>query len=313
MEAAPLFQDLDGVPDGGEAAFVNTGDGTRIRVAFWQGGPKTALVFPGRTEYIERYGHVIRRLLDRDFNVAVIDWRGQGLSDRHENRTDRGYVAAFPDFQQDVAAMLAIAPIAAMPAPYTLFAHSMGGCIALRALSEGLQVESAVLSAPMWGLPHVPKVAPLLNAVTTWGKPLGLDTALVPGTKPEYYALTQPFKGNVLTGNPIQYARMGAQLRAHPELGLGGPTIRWAHEAAIEMEAMRTIPLPDIPLQIFVGSKEAVVDVKAISDRLPTLPNARLGTITAGRHEMWMETPEIQDEIWLKTDTFLSSAIKNPA
>ncbi len=311
MEPAPLYTDLAGVPDGGEAVFTTTQDGTRIRAGIWAGGSRTALVFPGRTEYVERYGHVIERLLARDFGVVVIDWRGQGLSDRHEGRTDRGYVGSFPDYQQDIAAVLALPQVQALTGPRTLFAHSMGGCIALRALSEGLEVERAVFSAPMWGLPHAAKYAPFLNMIDTLGKPLGIDTTIVPGATNEFYVLSAPFNGNVLTGNPEQYARMGDQLRAHPELGLGGATIHWAREAAQEMEKMRTVPLPDIPMQVFMGSKETVIDTEAVKSRIPTLPDARLDIIPNGRHELWMETPEIQDRVWQITDAFL--ATKNPA
>ncbi len=308
MQPAPLYQDLEGVPEGGTAVFVTTSDGTRIRVAYWQGGRRTALVFPGRTEFVERYGHVITRLQALDFNVVVIDWRGQGLSDRHEGRLDRGYVGHFSDYQQDIEAALAVPDIAALPAPQVLFSHSMGGCIALRALSEGrVTPQAAIFSAPMWGLPHVPKLWPLLSAVDILGRPFGLDTMLVPGTKPGFYPLEQPFEGNVLTGNPIQYARMGAQLRAHPELGLGGPTIHWAHEAAREMEAMRTAPVPDIPMLVFVGSDEKVIDPEAVKARVNTLPDARLEIIPGGRHEMWMETQEIRDTVWQKTAAFLET------
>ena len=42
----------------------------------------TVCIFPGRTEFIEKYFEVVRDLRARGFAVAVLDWRGQGLSDR---------------------------------------------------------------------------------------------------------------------------------------------------------------------------------------------------------------------------------------
>jgi len=42
----------------------------------------TVLLFPGRTEYIEKYGPAAADFLARGFATVVIDWRGQGLADR---------------------------------------------------------------------------------------------------------------------------------------------------------------------------------------------------------------------------------------
>jgi len=310
MDYAPLFDELEGMPKGGTAAYVRTNDGTRVRVAFWEKGTRTALIFPGRTEYIERYGHVIAKLQAYGFAVVVIDWRGQGLSDRNEGRTDRGYVGSFGEYQQDIAAVLSLPEIAALPGTRHLFSHSMGGCIGLRALSEGLDVKTAVFVAPMWGVPHVSKYAPVLNIVDSIGKPLGWDTALVPGASGGFYALETAFEDNVLTGNPAQFARIGDQLHNHPELGLGGPTIHWAHEAAVEMEALQSVELPDIPVQIFVGSKETVVDPKTIDERFPDFPDARLNILKDGHHELWMEAEDIQQQVWSLTETFLAKSTK---
>jgi len=310
METAPLYTDLDGVPDGGEAVFVTTRDGVRIRVAIWSGdGRGVALVFPGRTEYVERYGHVVTQLLQRGLAVVVIDWRGQGLSDRDPAPLKRGYVAAFTDYQIDIEAALALPQVAALQGPRLLFSHSMGGAIALRALSEGLDVAAAVFSAPMWGLPYVGNFRFLLDAVDIFGKPFGLDHALVPGSSDSFYVHTQAFNGNVLTGNPVQYARMGAQLRAYPALGLAGATVHWAREAAREIVRLQDAAVPAIPVQVFLGSRESVVLPEAVKARAATLPGARLDVLAAGHHELWMETPEIQQEVWAVTDRFLEPVL----
>ncbi|MEO1918563.1 MAG: alpha/beta hydrolase, partial [Paracoccaceae bacterium] len=183
MPAAPLY-DLKDVPSGGNALFVTATDGTQIRVAFWKGGGRgTVLLFPGRTEYIEKYGRVISRLLERNLNVVVIDWRGQGLSDRPDNRLDRGYVANFIDYQQDIAAALAAPEIAALKGPRLLLSHSMGGCIGLRAMVDGLDIKAAIFSSPMWGFTE-PLATVLLVKTLDF---IGLGKSLVPGMKPGFY------------------------------------------------------------------------------------------------------------------------------
>ncbi len=307
MKDAPLFTDIGGIPAGGHAYFVSSGGERDIRVAYWEGGNQTALLFPGRTEYIEKYGAMIQKLLDRDMNVVVIDWQGQGLSERHEDIDTHGHIVNFLDYQNDVTAALAIPEIAALSGPRILFAHSMGGCIGLRSVIEGLDVKAAVFSSPMWGIQNDVALRPLLGAATNVGKPFKLHKAFAPGTKPTFYAQVEPFETNNITNDPVHYAMMQSHLAAHPELGLGGPTIRWVSQAAKEMAALRKAEVPNIPMLIFLGADENVVDAKAIVKRAPTLPNATLETIDGGKHENWMETPEIQAKVWDLTDRFLAT------
>ena len=54
---------------------------------------------------------------------------------------------------------------------------------------------------------------------------------------------SRPFVGNMLTSDPVRYARNAAVLEAEPELALGAPTIAWADAA---FRAMRTFASPAI-------------------------------------------------------------------
>lgn len=307
MKDAPLFTDLGGVPAGGHAFFVSSGGERDIRVAYWEGGNQTALLLPGRTEYIEKYGAMIQKLLDRDMNVVVIDLQGQGLSERHDGIETQGHIVDFLDYQNDVTAALAIPEIAALPGPRILFTHSMGGCIGLRSIIEGLDVKAAIFSSPMWGIQNDAAFRPFLGAVTNVGKPFKLDKALAPGTKPTFYVLEETFEDNNITNDPVHYALMQSHLSAHPELGLGGPTFRWVSQAAKEMAGLRAATIPDIPMLILLGTNEKVIDAKAVIKRTKTLPNAQLEMLKDSKHEIWMETPEIQAKAWDLTDEFLAA------
>jgi len=309
MHPAPLHNLVD-VPEGGKAIFVSAQDGTKIRVAYWQGGDRgTVLLLPGRTEYIEKYGRMVAKLKARNMNVVVLDWRGQGMSHRHDGRRDRGYVETFRHYQQDISAAISAAEIAALRGPKLLFSHSMGGCIGLRSLVSGLDVEGAVFSSPMWGLEASRKDKLLLNVVDILGRPFGVHKSLVPGSEPTFYAAVSPFEGNELTNDPDHYAMFQSHLKAEPDLGLGGPTIHWAVEAIKEMNALRVASIPYIPILTFVGTEEIIVDGEAIKSRAPDFPNSRLEIIESGKHEVWMETPEIQTQVWDITDRFLDQIL----
>jgi len=309
MTAAPLY-DLVGVPEGGKAIFVSAKDGTKIRVAYWHDGERgTVLLLPGRTEYIEKYGRTVAKLIARNLNVVVIDWRGQGLSERVDGRQDRGYVESFKDYQQDIKAALDAPDIKALKEPMLLFSHSMGGCIGLRALVDGLEVKGAVFSSPMWGLSASAKDKLMLKVVNTIGRPIGVHKYLVPGTKPTFYAAVNPFEGNELTNDTEYYAMFQSHLAAQPDLGLGGPTIHWAVEAIKETGELMDAHVPDIPTLTFMGTQEIVVDGEAIKSRARTLPNGRFEIIEDGKHEVWMETPKIQTQVWDIMDEFIGQIL----
>lgn len=58
-ETAPFLTDLAQGPDGARAVWVQAVDGKRIRLGHYPGGEKgTVLLYPGRTEYIEKYGRL---------------------------------------------------------------------------------------------------------------------------------------------------------------------------------------------------------------------------------------------------------------
>jgi len=40
---------------------------------------------------------------------------------------------------------------------------------------------------------------------------------------------------------------------------------------------------------------------------MPKFPNGELVICDGAKHEIWMETPDIQAKVWEKTDAFLSA------
>ena len=61
------------VPEGAVTAMLKTPDGVSLRFARWAPPPGrkgTVCIFPGRTEFIEKYFEVVRDLRARGFAVA---------------------------------------------------------------------------------------------------------------------------------------------------------------------------------------------------------------------------------------------------
>ncbi len=83
-------------PEGAEVAWIKTAGGQNVR-ACYAPSPKadargTVLLCPGRTEFIEKYFEVARDLQARGFGVLIIDWPGQGLSDRLLDDPFKGHI-----------------------------------------------------------------------------------------------------------------------------------------------------------------------------------------------------------------------------
>lgn len=303
METAPLFQDVAEGPAGGRAFWLRASDGVRIRVAHWPCADGTAargtvLLFPGRTEYVEKYGRAAGDLTARGFDVMTVDWRGQGLADRLLPDRRVGHVGHFTDYQMDVSALLALAAALDVPRPLYLLAHSMGGCIGLRALIEGLPVLACAFTGPMWGIQMAALTRPAAWALS-WGAPrLGLGHHLAPGTKPETYVMAEPFDDNTLTRDRDMYAYMQRQMVEQPDLSLGGPSLRWLHEALVEMAHLARRPAPAVPCVTWLGTHERIVCPDRITARMGGWPGGRLEMVQGGEHEVIMDTPATRKAVF---------------
>lgn len=307
MTEAPFFAEAAEAPEGARAFWLEACDGARLRAAVWPGGGAgTAVVFPGRTEFIEKYGRVVSRLVARDLSVAVIDWRGQGLSQRHPLTPHLGHVEDFRRYQEDVAALLAHPEVAALPAPWHMVAHSMGACIGLRTLLEGSDFATAIFSAPMWHLQMRAATRELTSKMTQLASLVGLGLRLTPGASPRPTALAVAFEANALTSDPEHFAWCVGQITAHPELSLGGPNVQWTRAALEEMARLYVAPLPNLPVLTFLGSEERVVSASVVRTQMRAMRAGRLVEIEGARHEIFMERPEILAQVWREIDAFLA-------
>lgn len=314
MERAPFFDDLAEGPEGGAAYWVRADDDVRLRIGAWPlaGARGTALIFPGRTEYIEKYGRAAVDLAARGYATAAIDWRGQGLAERLLADPAVGHVDNFRDYQRDVAVMMQAAAALDLPRPWHLIAHSMGGCIGLRAVMTGLNVQSCVFTAPMWGITLAPATRPAAWALGWSAARLKLGTTMAPGTSPVHLVVGEPFEGNPLTTDPNMFDYMRDHLIMHPELSLGGPSIHWVHKALVEMRALAGLPSPSLPCITFLGTAEKIVDPGRIHARMAAWPGGDLQLVESAEHEILMETPAIRNDAFDRATALFDANADGP-
>lgn len=316
FDSAPLLP-CPALPVAGAAApsiarafWLRAADGVRLRAALWSGSaPRgTLLLFPGRTEFIEKYHAVAAHFAARGLAVLSIDWRGQGASDRLIGNRAAGHVGDFSDYQRDVAALLAAA--ADLPRPWHLLSHSMGGAIGLRALHDGLEVRSASFSAPMWGiaLGGLPQAlaAPAERALAGAACLLGLARRQMPAADPG--PTDHAFAANLLTTDRGWWNWMEGLATALPDHVITAPTFGWARAALAECRALARLPMPALPAVISVSGAERIVSPEAIRAGAARWPGARLLTLPGARHEALFEQPAIRKTLLDAIETLIEGA-----
>ena len=118
----------------------------------------------------------------------------------------------------------------------------------------------------------------------------------------------RPFVGNLLTSDPVRYARNAAMLEAEPALGLGGPTVAWADAA---FRAMRTFCEPSFPTQIrqpiliVAAGRDAVVSTAAIEEFAIRLRAGSHLVVAGAKHELLMEQDRFRGQFWAAFDAFV--------
>ena len=298
------------VPDNVDAGTVRTRDGVALRYARWAppaGRRGTVCVFPGRAEFIEKYYETVLDLRARGFAVAALDWRGQGLSDRPLNDPLKGHVESFAEYDEDLRAFMHEVVLPDCPPPIFALAHSMGGTILIRAAQQGRRwFDRIVLSAPMISLRATRNMG-FARLVISAGSRFGLGTSYVPGGD-RVPVNARPFVGNLLTSDPVRYARNAAILEAEPALGVAAPTYAWARSAFKAMsEFTEHAYAANIrqPILLVGAGHDGVVSTQAIETFALRMRAASHLVVPGSEHEMLMEHDRYRGQFWAAFDAFV--------
>src|SRR5437763_6437822 len=298
------------VPDDVVTGTLNAPDGVALRFARCappQGRKGTVCLFQGRSEFIEKYFETVRDLRARGFAVATLDWRGQGLSDRTLRNPRKGYVRSFAQYQIDLETFINEIVLPDCPPPLFALGQSMGATILLRAAYAGHRwFDRMVLLAPMIALPGMRRLRATRMFVRTV-RAMGLGAMYVPGG--DATVLQQrPFAGNLLTSDPVRYARNVAVLEAEPALATGWPTVAWADCAFRVMAELSQPSYPSRirqPLLIIAAGLDAIVSTPAIDEFAVRLRAGSHLIVPGGRHELLMEQDRYRGQVLAAFDAFV--------
>ena len=299
------------VPDNFITGMLKAPDGVSLRFARWlppAGRRGTVCIVQGRAEWIEKYYETVRDLRARGFAVAALDWRGQGLSDRALGDRHKSYVRDFAEYDSDLETFMREIVLPDCPPPLFAIGHSTGAAVLIRAAHRGHRwFDRMVLTSPLiklGGVDYAMGFGPLIvRALRT----AGFGTMYVPKTDTSIVE-SRPFLGNILTSDPVRYARNAAIIEAEPALSVGAPTVAWLDSAFRAMRAMRERSYPARirqPILIVAAGNDAVVSNAAIEDFASMLRAGSHLVIVGAQHEILMEQDRFRSQFWAAFDAFV--------
>lgn len=287
------------MPEGWKYDKFQADDGTNIR---YGRGPinsearATLIYMPGLTGTLDQFGEHLSYWQEQGYNVAGIDIRGQGGSDRPlKNNPEKTWVRDFSVYSSDIAALMQ-AHFVDEEVPVILIGQSFGAHIAYRTVSEhDTNAAALFLTAPAfrpltgeYSYASAKRIVKIMRA-------LGKSKAYLIGRgnwQPDVQDLTTRIS---CSSEPKRLYIRDAVYTNHPEQRLGGPTNQWfgelmeSGEKMMETESINSV---NIPVAMVLGTADDIVDNAAPTKICDSLGNCRLITLKGAGHCIPQERDE---------------------
>lgn len=299
------------LPAGGQQHRLAMPDGAMLRVEVWPEGKRgRVLLLGGRGDFVEKYAESLHELVEAGFTVAAADWRGQGRSGRLGDHPMKGHAGDFSPWLADLGVLVAWLH-AQQPGGWTAVAHSMGGHLLLRWLTEGgVGIDRAALLSPMLGL-NVPPLGPgVTAALARTMVAIGRGGDWVAGGGPYVPAGAGSLRQRMLTSDADRYPDEAWWIASDSELGMGAPTWGWVAAAFASLRALTPAALARVvvPILILTPEQDGLVSVPATRRMAGLIPGARLETITGAGHELLRESDTIRARVLAALVDFLEDS-----
>lgn len=249
----------------GSSRFVTSADGTRIHVVESGEGGRDVLVLGGLAEHAGRYAHVAAAWTARGARVHAMELRGHGNSGGR-----RSHVLDWGEYRADVRAVAD-----ELRPGWVMFAHSMGGLVALDAVHDGLRPARLALSNPLCGVKL---------KVPGWKTALGRGLSRLWPT----LALTNEVDPAALSRDP----EVGRAYARDPNV-YGKVTARWFTEMTAAQARVAGMSASPVPMAFFLAESDPITDAAA-SRALALRLGAEVREYPGRLHELVNETDQAE-------------------
>lgn len=292
-------------PVGGRMGYFKGVDGHPLRYAVWpaQGthGRGTIVFLNGRSEFIEKHFESYADLSERGFNIATMDWRGQGLSGRMAKNPHKDHQESFDERRADLAVFLKTVVKPKLPGPYFALGHSLGAHMIFHHLHDQPGFfDRAVALAPMMGIAQVPLPDWAMQAWVEGACALGLGTLYLPGQGDYGERRKSLERADYLTSDIARFRDEEAAISDNFGLAMGGITYGWlraAKRSVLRLERAGFAEAIETPILVITAGADRVVDNEEIADFARRMPQAKIIDIPGARHELLKENDGIRTQV----------------
>ncbi|MCB1580676.1 MAG: alpha/beta hydrolase [Rhodospirillales bacterium] len=288
-------------------SFVHNGHRLRFGSAFPKDSIPDAVVvcLPGLSEFGEKYFEIARYCLDKNLAFWVLDWRGQGRSDRYFENSQKRHSYGFQNDVEDLQAFIMgyIKHSSVHPdkgrIPLAMLAHSMGANIGLHYIKQHPEVfECAAFSAPLFGMKACEKMPKRLPLPLSFILQLFMPYNYAPGEK-NWSPSTRPCDGSdAMSSDPVRVDIHRKWFEADPSLQVGGVTYGWVYQA-VKSSAYLANKLfakgIHTPCLMALAGCETLVNNTKARHVARSLPHCELLEFEDAKHEILMERDEFRN------------------
>lgn len=297
----------------GEQGQLTAFDGKKLHYHYFpqpQAHSQLILV-TGWTEGAPKYAEVIYDLHQAGVETFVMDWRGQGLSERLIEDTQVTWVADYDDFVKDLHQFVTdvVKPRARLP--LTIMGHSMGAnVITLYLTKHPESFERAVLSSPMLDMILGPYPTWLGHAISWLYNAVGLGSRMVWGHS--YFDPAQA--ENWVTHSQLRWRFWNQYKAAHPQYVLNAASFRWVLEGLRATGYMKeNAHRIQIPLLMLQAGRDLYVATEGQDHVCNKAFYCKKVTYPFAKHEILNEVDLIRQDALDEVLRFLRRDLKVPA
>jgi len=274
---------------------------------------KCLLIFPGRSEPLEKYAEVVYDLdhgvLASKLKFFLMDHRGQGRSERLLNEgTDsqfKGYVDQFDNYALDVKTFIDKIVRGENCGELNVLAHSLGAGILVDFMQKNPEyIDRAFLTSPMLKIQTKPYQYAVARSIVLASILAGKGKSFAIGQKT--FSGVRNFEQNAFTTSKERYEMTMDLFDFYPEAKLGGVTNKWLNEVMSGTAEIRNhYDELRIPLRVAHAGIETYSERSEMMKLCEEAPYCNRLYLESSKHEVLMDRDINRNKVISELEKFL--------
>lgn len=290
-------------------------NGVKIRAGEWKAEQskkfeKLLLICPGRASFIEKNDRLAEAFFIQGFRVVVLDWRGQGGSDRLVDNPQKVYIDDYHSYEEDIKKTLQNYHIEGQK--IYLLGSSMGALAVMCFLEEEsshdhFPIQAAIFLSPMFGMKTKPFPVFAARWLASGAVNLGFQGAYCFGYG-DFDFTKDIFEKNRNTHSRENFERQKKITQDYPKFLTAGPTYGWlkaSFKALDRINKSKNLQKITVPIFIATAGDDQTVDTGYDSKIAAHLKHVTHKTYAGAWHNIFNETDNVRQELLKDIESFL--------